>query len=145
MPTIQQFLGQRRTIERTFFGLRACPDVHKVGVAYVTHRFLPISAFQAIARIYLAVRVDEEVHAAGFARQRTAATVDIIDKPHVEERTEPALGVIFLELPVDERLEVGAYLLAIGNLVVALVEIVRIVESRSDKFHTERFRELIER
>lgn len=121
-----------------FGSLVACPDVHKVGFADIAHRFLPIFTFQTIARINFAVGVDKEVHRTRFARQRATAAVDVIDESHIEKRAEPALGVILTELPVDERFEVGAHLLAIGDSVVVLVEIIGIVECRSGKFHTQR-------
>ena len=128
-----------------FLCLWTGPDVHKiVAVANVAHRFLPIFTFKAVARIYFAVGVDEEIHRAGFTWQRAASAFDVIDKSHIEESAEPALWMVFFELPVNECLKVGAHLLAVGDYVVVLVEIIGIVECCSGKLHTKRLRQLLE-
>ena len=45
----------------------------------------------------------EEIHRAGFAWQRAASAFDVIDKSHIEESAEPALWMVFFELPVEEQ------------------------------------------
>ena len=71
-------------------GLLTVPYCHEVaGVAYVAHRFLPVFLLKAVAWMHLAIRVDEEVHHSGLARQHAAVAFNVIDKAHVEPSAEP--------------------------------------------------------
>lgn len=67
-----------------FLGLLTLPNFHKRLVVDVAHALFPEPFFQSVTRHYLAPRVDEEVHHTGLAGQHAAATLNIVDKPHVE-------------------------------------------------------------
>ena len=124
----------------------ALPYLHEIGrLVDVAHRFLPVFLFQSIAGIDVAEGVDEEIGGSGLARQHTPAAFDVVDQPHVEPSPEPALGVVLLQLPRDQLLEVPAYFVFVGNDVVVLVEIVGVVDRCRCELHPQRFAQLIQR
>ena len=126
--------------------LFAEPDFLKVlRVVDVAHAFLPVTRLQAVARVNFAPRVRKEVHGTRFARQHALATLNILDKAQVEERAEPRLRVIFLKQAVHQLADVVAEFFLVANLVVFLVEVVTIVESRGREFEIHREREFIKR
>ena len=128
-----------------FLRLFAFPYLHKRLVVDIAHAFLPITLFQSVARHHFAPRVNEEVHHTRFARQHTPSAFDIVYQSHIKPRTEPTLRMLLLQLPFYQLLEVIRHLLLIRNHVVALMEIVRIMESRRGKLHTQRQGQLIKR
>ncbi len=125
-------------------GLIAAPYLIKRSRADIAHRLFPVFLFQTIAGIYIAIGVYEEIGGAGLAWEQTRAPLDIVDQAHIEESSEPALGMFFLELPFYDLSEVVDHPLAVGDGIVALVEIVGIVESGGSKFQSKRARKLIE-
>ena len=125
--------------------LLALPYLHERLVVDVAHALLPVPLLKTVAGHHLAPRVDEEIHHAGLAGQHAASAFDIVDKTHVEPSPEPALGVFLLKLPFDELTEVVAHLVLVRNHIVALVEVVRVMESCGGELHAQRKRQLIER
>ena len=86
--------------------------------------FFPVFWLKAVAGIYLAPRVDEEIGRTGLAGEHTASTFDIIDEAHVEPCAKPRFRVLLLKLPFNQLLEIAAYLLLVGNYIVILMEII---------------------
>lgn len=126
-------------------GLIALPYLHERLVVDIAHALFPILILETVAGHHLSPRVDEEIHHPGFAGQHATPAFDIVDKTHVEPSPEPALGVLLLKLPFDELAEVVAHLVLVRNHIVALVEVVRVMEGRGGELHTQRKRQLIER
>ena len=125
--------------------LFALPDVHERRVVDVAHALLPILFLKSVAGHYLAPRVDEEVHHASLTRQHAATALDIVDKSHVEPRTEPTLRMLLLQLPFYQLLEVVRNFILVRDYIIAFMEVIRVVEGRRGEFHTERKRKLVER
>ena len=125
--------------------LFALPNLHEWLLVYVSHRALEVLSLHAIARQHLAPWVDEEVGRTCLARQHTLATFNIVDESHVEPSAEPALRMLFLQLPFDELLEVVANFILVGNLVIVLMEVERVMESSCGELHAHCQGQLIER
>ena len=89
----------------------------------ITHGTFEILRLHTIARQHLTPWIDEEVGRACLTRQYALASLNVVDESHVEPRTEPALRVLLLQLPLNELFEVIAYLILVGDLVVVLMEI----------------------
>ena len=111
----------------------------------VTHTLLPVARFQAVAGVDFAPRVSKEVHRPRFAREHALATLNILDKAKVEERTEPRFRVVFLEQAVDKLADVVAEFFLVANLVVFLVEVVAVVEGCGREFEIHRERQFVKR
>ena len=111
----------------------------------ITHAFLPVARFQAIAGVNFAPRVSKEVHGAGLAREHTLAALDVLDEAQVEERAEPGLWMVFLEQAVHQLADVRAEFFLVADLVVFLVEVVAVVEGGRRELEVHRKRKFVKR
>lgn len=139
-------LGAGAHLLANLLRLFAKPDFLEVlCIVDVAHTLLPVARLQAIAGVDFSPRVRKEVHGTRLARQHALATLDVLDESQVEESTEPRLRVVLLEQTVHQLANIFAEFFLVANLVVFLVEVVTIVESRGREFEIHRERKLVKR
>ena len=103
----------------------------------IPHRLLPIFLFQTVTGKHITKRVYKEISTSRLTRQHAPSPFNIIYQSHIEPSTKPTLRVILLQLPFYQLLKVTAHLVLVGDDIVVLMKVVRVMKGGCSKFHSQ--------